>query len=103
MTGLLATVIGLILNVRPIVATSKQRRGKVTPSSSTMRILEIIIGIILLGGAAWTMVKSYKDRGISSVVVLAFAVFLVSLGLLFVFGAFSAWFRDFRFGGQWIR
>ena len=25
-----------------------------------MRIAEIIIGIILLGGAAWTVVKSYK-------------------------------------------
>lgn len=68
-----------------------------------MRILEIIIGIILLGGAAWTMVKSYKGRGVSSVLVLAFAVFLVLLGLLFVFGAFGAWFRDFRFGSQWIR
>ena len=68
-----------------------------------MRILEILIGIILLGGAAWTVVKSYKGRGTSSVLVLAFAVFLVSLGLLFVFGAFSAWFRDFRFGSQWVR
>jgi len=68
-----------------------------------MRIAEIIIGIILLGGAAWTVVKSYKGRGTSSILVLAFAVFLVSLGLLFVFGVFSAWFRDFRFGNQWIR
>ena len=70
---------------------------------STMRIVEIIIGIILLGGAAWTVVKSYKGRGTSSFLVLAFAVFLVALGLMFVFGAFSAWFRDFRFGSQWIR
>ena len=68
-----------------------------------MRILEIIIGLILLGGAAWTMVRSYKGRGTSSILVLAFAVFLVGLGLLFAFGAFSAWFRDFRFGSQWIR
>ena len=68
-----------------------------------MRILEIIIGIVLLGGAAWTVVKSYKGRGTSSILVLAFAVFLVSLGLLFVFGAFSALFRDLRFGNQWIR
>ena len=68
-----------------------------------MRIIEIIIGIILLGGAAWTMVRSYKGRGTSAVLVLAFAVFLVGLGLLFVFGAFSAWFRDFRFGSQWIK
>ena len=42
-----------------------------------MRIAEIIIGIILLGGAAWTVVKSYKGRGTSSILVLAFAVFLV--------------------------
>jgi hypothetical protein len=68
-----------------------------------MRILEITIGIILLGGAAWTMVRSYKGRGTSSVLVLGFAVFLVALGLLFVFGAFSAWLRDFRFGSEWIR
>ena len=68
-----------------------------------MRILEIIIGIVLLGGAAWTVVKSYKGRGTSSFLVLAFAVFLVVLGMLFVFGAFSAWFRDLRFGSQWIR
>jgi len=68
-----------------------------------MRILEITIGIILLGGAAWTMVRSYKGRGTSSVLVLAFAVFLVALGLLFLFGAFSALVRDFRFGSQWIR
>jgi hypothetical protein len=68
-----------------------------------MRILELIIGIILLGGAAWTLVRSYRGRGTSSIVVLGFAVFLVSLGLLFVFGAFSAWFRDFRFGSQWIK
>lgn len=68
-----------------------------------MRILEITIGIILLGGAAWTVVRSYKGRGTSSVLVLAFAVFLVALGLLFVFGAFSAWLRDFRFGSEWIR
>ena len=70
---------------------------------STVRILEIIIGVILLGGAAWTLVKSYKGRGTSSFVVLGFAVFLVALGMLFVFGAFSAWFRDFRFGSQWVK
>ena len=62
-----------------------------------MRTVEIVIGIILLGGAAWTVVKSYKGRGTSSVLVLAFAVFLVALGMLFVFGAFGAWFRDLRF------
>ena len=68
-----------------------------------MRFTEIIIGTILLGGAAWTVVRSYRGRGTSSVLVLAFAVFLVSLGLMFLFGAFSAWFRDFRFGSEWIR
>ena len=97
-----ATVIGLILKVRSIVAAFRQR-GDGHPSSSTMRILETIIGIILLGGAAWTMVRSYKGRGTSSFLVLGFAVFLVALGMLFVFGAFSAWFRDFRFGSQWIK
>lgn len=68
-----------------------------------MRIVEIAIGIILFGGAAWTMVRSYKGRGTASFVVLAFAVFLVGLGLLFVFGAFSALIRDFRVGSQWLR
>lgn len=68
-----------------------------------MRLLEIAIGIILLGGAAWTTVRSYKGRGTSSFLVLAFAVFLVGLGLLFLFGAFSALVRDFRIGSQWIR
>jgi len=68
-----------------------------------MRILQIAVGIILLGGAAWTTVRSYKGRGTTSFLVLAFAVFLVGLGLLFLFGAFNAWFRDFRFGSEWIR
>jgi hypothetical protein len=31
-----------------------------------MRMIEIAIGVILLGGAAWTTVKTYKGRGISS-------------------------------------
>jgi ABC-type polysaccharide/polyol phosphate export permease len=68
-----------------------------------MRILQIAIGIILLGGAAWTTVRTYKGRGKSSFLVLAFAVFLVALGLFFLFGAFGALFRDFRFGSDWIR
>jgi ABC-type polysaccharide/polyol phosphate export permease len=68
-----------------------------------MRILEIAIGIILLGGAAWTAVRTYKGRGTSSMLILAFAVFLVALGLFFLFGAFGALFRDFRFGSDWIR
>ena len=68
-----------------------------------MRLLEIAIGIILLGGAAWTVVKTYKGRGMSSFLILAFAVFLVALGLFFLFGAFGALLREFRVGAEWIR
>ena len=68
-----------------------------------MRFVEIAIGIILLGGAAWTTVRSYKGRGTTSFLILAFAVFLVGLGLLFLFGAFTALIRDFRVGSEWIR
>jgi ABC-type polysaccharide/polyol phosphate export permease len=68
-----------------------------------MRLLEIAIGITLLGGAAWTTVRSYRGRGTSSFLVLAFAVFLVALGLSFLFGAFGALLRDVRIGGGWIR
>jgi hypothetical protein len=68
-----------------------------------MRILEIAIGIILLTGAAWTAVKTYKGRGMSSILILAFAVFLVALGLSFLFGAFSSLVREFRFGSDWVR
>ena len=67
-----------------------------------MRILEIAIGIILLGGASWTTVKTYKGRGTSSFLILAFAIFLVALGLFFLFGAFSAMMREFRVGVDWI-
>lgn len=67
-----------------------------------MRILEIAIGIILLGGAAWTTVRTYKGRGMSSVLILAFAIFLAALGLFFLFGAFSAMMREFRLGADWI-
>ena len=70
---------------------------------STMRILEIAIGVILLGGAAWTAVRTYKGSGMSSVLILAFAIFLVALGLFFLFGAFSAVLRDFRIGADWVR
>lgn len=69
----------------------------------TMRILEIAIGIILLAGAAWTAVRTYKGSGMSSFLVLAFAIFLVALGLFFLFGAFSALLRDFRIGADWVR
>ena len=68
-----------------------------------MRTLEIAIGIILLGGAAWTTVRTYKGRGTSSYLILAFAVFLVALGLFFLFGAFGALLRDFRIGADWVR
>ncbi len=67
-----------------------------------MRILEIAIGIILLGGAGWTTVRTYKGRGISSFIILAFAIFLAALGLFFLFGAFSAMLRELRLGVDWI-
>ena len=68
-----------------------------------MRIIEIAVGLILLGGAAWTTVRTYKGRGVSSIVVLAFAVFLVGLGLAFIFGAFGEWMRHLRFGSEWLK
>lgn len=68
-----------------------------------MRLLEITIGVILLGGAAWTTVRTYKGRGMSSFLVLVFALFLVALGLFFLFGAFGPLLRDFRFGSDWIK
>jgi hypothetical protein len=66
-------------------------------------MIEITIGVILLGGAAWTMVRTYKGRGISSILVLAFAIFLAGLGLCFLFGAFGALVRNLRFGGEWLK
>ena len=75
----------------------------VSELTRTMRMIEIAIGVILLGGAAWTTVRTYKGRGMSSYFILAFAVFLVALGLSFLFGAFGALVRDFRFGSDWIR
>lgn len=68
-----------------------------------MRIIEIVIGIILLGGAAWTTVRTYRGSGMSSILVLAFAVFLVALGLAFLFGAFGEFIRNLRFGSEWLR
>jgi hypothetical protein len=68
-----------------------------------MRILEIAIGIILLGGAAWTTIRTYKGSGTSSFLILGFAVFLVALGLSFLFGAFGTLVREFRISGGWIR
>jgi hypothetical protein len=69
----------------------------------SMRLIEIAIGVILLGGAAWTTVRTYKGRGISSILVLAFAVFLVALGLSFLFGAFGELVRNLRFGSEWLK
>ena len=68
-----------------------------------MRWLEIIVGVILLGGAAWTTVRTYKGRGMSSIFVLAFAIFLVTLGLAFLFGAFGEFVRNLRFGSEWLK
>ena len=68
-----------------------------------MRIIEIAVGLILLGGAAWTTVRTYKGRGISSIFILAFAVSLVALGLAFIFGAFGEFVRNLRFGSEWLK
>ena len=70
---------------------------------SAMRLIEIAIGVILLGGAAWTTVRTYKGRGLSSFLVLAFGVFLVALGLAFIFGAFGEFIRNLRFGSEWLK
>jgi hypothetical protein len=75
----------------------------VSESTRTMRLIEIAIGVILLGGAAWTTVKTYKGSGISSIFVLAFALFLVGLGLCFLFGAFGELLRNLRFGSEWLK
>ena len=68
-----------------------------------MRILQIVAGIMLLGGAAWATLRTYKARGKSSWVILLFALFLVALGLYFLVDAISAWMRDFRIGSEWIK
>ena len=75
----------------------------VSELTRVMRLIEIAIGVILLGGAAWTTVRTYKGRGISSILVLAFAVFLVGLGLAFLFGAFGELLRNLRFGSEWLK
>ena len=75
----------------------------VSELTRAMRLIEIAIGVILLGGAAWTTVRTYKGRGISSILVLAFAVFLVALGLAFLFGAFGELVHNLRFGSEWLR
>jgi hypothetical protein len=68
-----------------------------------MLILRIIVGLILLGGAAWAVVKTYKGRGKSSWVILMFALFLMALGFYFVIRACAEFLRDFRIGSEWIK
>jgi hypothetical protein len=68
-----------------------------------MRILQIVAGIILLGGAAWATLRTYKARGKASWLILSFAVFLVALGLYFLVDGIGAWIADFRVGSEWIR
>jgi len=68
-----------------------------------MRIVEIVVGVILLGGASWATVRTYKGRGKSSWVILLFALFLVALGLYFVVDGFVVLVRNFRIGSEWIR
>lgn len=46
--------------------------------------------------------KTYKGRGMSSFLILAFAIFLASPGLFFLFGAFGAVMREFMVGVDWI-
>jgi hypothetical protein len=75
----------------------------VSELTRTMRMIEIAIGVILLGGAAWTTVRTYKGRGISSIFILAFALFLAALGLSFIFGAFGELVRNLRFGSEWLK
>ena len=75
----------------------------VSELTRAMRMIEIAIGVILLGGAAWAAVRTYKGRGISSILVLAFGVFLVALGLSFLFGAFGELVRNIRFGSEWLK
>ena len=68
-----------------------------------MRILELIVGFILLGGAAWTTVRTYRARGRASWLILVFALFLVALGLYFVVDVVAAWVREFRVGSEWLK
>jgi hypothetical protein len=68
-----------------------------------MRILKIVAGIILLSGAAWATVRTYKGRGKASWLILLFALFLVALGLYLLVDAFGAYLREFRIGSEWLR
>jgi hypothetical protein len=66
-------------------------------------MIEIAIGVALLGGSAWSAVRTYKSRGTASWLILVFAMFLAALGLFFLFGAFTAVVREFRISGSWIK
>ena len=68
-----------------------------------MRMIEIAIGVALLGGSAWSAIRTYKSRGTSSWLILVFGVFLAALGLFFLFGVFSAVIREFRISARWIK
>lgn len=68
-----------------------------------MQIIKLMAGLILLGGAAWATLRTYKARGKSSWVILMFAVFLVAMGMYFVVDVIAVWVRDFRVGSEWIR
>jgi hypothetical protein len=68
-----------------------------------MQIVQIIVGLILLGGAAWTVVRTYRGRGKASWLVLISALFLTTLGLYFIVRASAASLRDFRVGSEWIK
>jgi len=68
-----------------------------------MLILRIIVGLILLGGAAWAVVRTYKGRGKSSWLILVFSLFLTALGFYFVIRAGAEFLRDFRVGSEWLK
>jgi hypothetical protein len=68
-----------------------------------MLILKIVAGIFLLGGASWTMVRTYKGRGRSSWLTLVFAIFLVALGSYFLVDAFAEYLREFRVDSDWVK
>jgi hypothetical protein len=71
--------------------------------SSKLRILKIAIGIILLGGAAWATVRTYKGRGKASWTILLFALFLVTLGSYFIVDSVGAYVRELRIGSEWLK
>jgi hypothetical protein len=65
-------------------------------------MIEIAIGLALLGGSAWSAIRTYKSRGTSSWFILVLAMFLEAL-VFFLFVAFNAVVREFRISGNWIQ